>query len=174
MLPTWFRSFPREQGSNEWWLKLCITEDGCQTSRGALTVEVLVEYLQICLLMIFISNMTSPIIISGCLWGLVLNGCFLLGPWFFASCKWVWKSWATLCCKFFIWSAIKGRCWTKRGLPHPSVCPVCDQADETIKHTLVACVSTRQVWTAIFHVLGLLPLTFLAGGAKQSRLFQKS
>jgi len=75
---------------------------------------------------------------------------------------------------YFIWSAIKGRCWTKRGLPHPSVCPVCDQADETIKHTLVACVSTRQVWTAIFHVLGLLPLTFLAGGAKQSRLFQKS
>ena len=40
----------------------------------------------------------------------------------------------------------------------PSVCPLCDQADETIQHTLVACVFTKQVWTAIFHVLGLLPL----------------
>ena len=34
---------------------------------------------------------------------------------------------------------------------------LCGQADETIQHTLVACVFARQVWTAIFHVLGLLP-----------------
>jgi hypothetical protein len=49
---------------------------------------------------------------------------------------------------------------------------LCGQADETIQHTLVACVFARQVWTTIFHVLGLLPfvpqpedLVFLAGGA---------
>jgi hypothetical protein len=59
--------------------------------------------------------------------------------------------------------AVKGRSWTadrlaKRGLPHPSVCQLCDQADETTQHTLVACGFARQVWTAIFHVLGLLPL----------------
>ncbi|WVZ63192.1 hypothetical protein U9M48_012845 [Paspalum notatum var. saurae] len=67
---------------------------------------------------------------------------------------------APLRCKFFAWLAIKNRVCTadrlaKRGLPHPAVCPLCDQAEETIQHVLVSCVFARQVWTLIFHDLGL-------------------
>jgi len=45
-------------------------------------------------------------------------------PW-----KRIWKTWAPLRCKIFIWLAVKNRCWTadrlaKRGLPHPAVCPL--------------------------------------------------
>jgi len=138
--------------------------------KGALTVEVLVEYLQIWDLVDDFN--LHPDIPNHHQWWLTGSGSYssksAYGPFFtgtiiFAPWKWVWKSWGPLRCKFFIWLAIKGRCWTadrlaKRGLPHPSVYPLCDQADETIQHTLVACVFARQVWTAIFHVLGLLPL----------------
>ncbi|WVZ76358.1 hypothetical protein U9M48_024338 [Paspalum notatum var. saurae] len=43
----------------------------------------------------------------------------------------------------------------KRGLPHPNVCPLCDQEQETVQHLLVSCVFTRQVWTLILNALGL-------------------
>jgi len=60
-----------------------------------------------------------------------------------------------------MWLAVNNRCWTadrlaKRGLPHPVVCPLCDQATETINHFLIACVFSRQVWTFILQSLGLV------------------
>ena len=58
--------------------------------------------------------------------------------------------------RFFIWLAVHNRCWTadraKRGLPHPSACPLCDQAEETIQHILTSCVFTRQIWAAVLQV----------------------
>ncbi|WVZ97936.1 hypothetical protein U9M48_043435 [Paspalum notatum var. saurae] len=67
---------------------------------------------------------------------------------------------SSLWCKFFIWLAIKNRYWTadrlaKRGLPHPSVCPLCDQEEETIQHLLVSYVFSREVWAYFLHALGL-------------------
>jgi hypothetical protein len=55
------------------------------------------------------------------------------------------------------------RCWTtdrlaKRGLPHSEICPLCDQAEETISHLLVGCVFARQVWVSIFQLLGIVQL----------------
>jgi hypothetical protein len=52
---------------------------------------------------------------------------------------------APLHCKFIIWLVLHNQCWTadrlaKQGLPHPEVCPFCDQAEETINHLLVGCV----------------------------------
>jgi len=54
----------------------------------------------------------------------------------------IWKSWAPNKCKFFMWLAADNRCWTadrlsRRNLPHPEHCPLCDQAEETIDHLLV-------------------------------------
>ena len=66
-------------------------------------------------------------------------------------------------CKFFIWLVVHNRCWmpdllAKRGLPHPEVCPLCDQAEETISHLLVGCVFARQVRASIFQLLGIVQL----------------
>ena len=77
-------------------------------------------------------------------------------PW-----KRIWKTWAPLRCKIFIWLAVKNRCWTadrlaKRGLPHPAVCPHCDQAEESIQHLLVSCVCAHHVWTVVLQKLGFI------------------
>ncbi|GJN14583.1 hypothetical protein PR202_gb01427 [Eleusine coracana subsp. coracana] len=52
------------------------------------------------------------------------------------------------------------RCWTtdrlaRRNLPHPSLCPLCDQEAETINHLLVSCVFTRQFWFTFLQRVGL-------------------
>ncbi|WVZ49359.1 LOW QUALITY PROTEIN: hypothetical protein U9M48_000726, partial [Paspalum notatum var. saurae] len=69
-------------------------------------------------------------------------------PW-----RLIWKSWAPLLCKFFLWLAKNNRCWTadrlaKRGLPHPDVCPLCDQVDETLQHILIGCLADFTPTTA--------------------------
>lgn len=48
---------------------------------------------------------------------------------------------------------------TRRGLPHPERCPLCDQVGETIDDPLVSCVFTRQVW---FRLLQSVCLHILA------------
>ena len=83
------------------------------------------------------------------------TGSITFGPW-----QRVWKTWAPLRCKFFIWLAIKNKVRTadklaKRGLPHPAACPLCDQAEETVQHILVSCVFAWRAWTLILHELGL-------------------
>jgi hypothetical protein len=65
----------------------------------------------------------------------------------------VWKSRAPAKCRFFLWLAVRDRCWTadrleKRRLPRPSACPFCDQAQESITHLLLGCVLARTVWAA--------------------------
>ncbi|WVZ83681.1 hypothetical protein U9M48_030806, partial [Paspalum notatum var. saurae] len=40
-----------------------------------------------------------------------------------------------------IWTADR---LAKRGLPHPTVCPLCDEETESIQHLLVSCVFTKQ------------------------------
>ncbi|KQJ83471.2 hypothetical protein BRADI_5g15081v3 [Brachypodium distachyon] len=66
----------------------------------------------------------------------------------------VWSSKAQTKCKTFMWLALKNRFWTadrlsKRGLPHPARCPLCDQSDETIDHLLLGCVVAREVWSTL-------------------------
>jgi len=43
----------------------------------------------------------------------------------------------------------------KRGLPHPTHCPLCDQEDETVQHLLTTCVLAREFWSWILTPLGL-------------------
>jgi hypothetical protein len=66
----------------------------------------------------------------------------------------IWRSRPPYSCKFFAWLASKNRCWTtdrlgRRGLPCPSVCPLCDQEPEMLQHLLLGCVVSREVraWT---------------------------
>jgi hypothetical protein len=46
----------------------------------------------------------------------------------------------------------------RKGLPHPSKCPLCDQEDETINHLLLSCVFSHQVWFIILQSVGLQAL----------------
>jgi hypothetical protein len=104
---------------------------------------------------------------------------FFVGTIKFAPWKKIWKSWAPLRCKFFIWLAINNRCWTadrlaKRGLPHSEVCPFCDQEEETIEHILVGCVFTRQIWFSILQALHLPALVPSTSDTKFSSWWRKS
>nr|ACF87105.1 unknown [Zea mays] len=76
-------------------------------------------------------------------------------PW-----KRLWKSWAPPKCKFFLWLAIRNKCWTSdrlemRGLDHPVSCLFCDQEQETIQHILCSCVFARQFWHSILFGLNV-------------------
>jgi len=79
---------------------------------------------------------------------------FFYGSVTFEPWQHLWKTWAPERCKFFIWLAIKNRCWTAdqlahRGLSHLERCPLCDQEEETIQHLLTNCVFSRQIWFII-------------------------
>ena len=70
---------------------------------------------------------------------------FFVGAIHFRPWERIRKSWAPGKCKFFMWTAAHKKCWTaeclaKKGLPHPALCPLCDQVEETLDHLLVSCV----------------------------------
>lgn len=61
---------------------------------------------------------------------------------------------------FFMWLVVRERCWTadqlaRRGLPHPSYCPLCDQEVENINHLLSTRVFTREFWFFLLCRVGL-------------------
>jgi hypothetical protein len=70
---------------------------------------------------------------------------FFIGSTTFRPWERIWKTCAPGKCRFFMWLAAHNKCWTadrlaRRGLPHPTHCPHCDQEEETINHLLVSCV----------------------------------
>jgi hypothetical protein len=94
---------------------------------------------------------------------ILLFGVFM-GAISFELWKRVWKSWAPPKCKFFVWLEIRNKCWIvdrlqRKGLPHPVVCPLCDQEQETILHLLCTCSFARQFWHNIFSSLRMSHLT---------------
>ncbi|WVZ91046.1 LOW QUALITY PROTEIN: hypothetical protein U9M48_037269 [Paspalum notatum var. saurae] len=128
--------------------------------QGALTTQVLVKYLKLWgLVEAFTLQPTIP---DQHIWKLTSSGqyssksaynAFFLGSVKFAPWKRTWKTWAPRRCKIFIWLAIKNRVWTadrllKHGLPHPSVCTLCDQNE-------MSCVFSRETWTKILSSVGL-------------------
>jgi len=76
----------------------------------------------------------------------------------------IWKSWAPgKILRVDGKSATHRKCWTaerlaKKGLPHPALCPLCDQVEETLDHLLVSCVFSRQFWFNLLQGLGLQAL----------------
>ena len=59
--------------------------------------------------------------------------------------------------------AAHNRCWTAdrlalRGLPHPELCPLCDQEEKNIQHLLVGCVFARHFWLELLQFFGLATL----------------
>ena len=120
--------------------------------KGALTLEFLAEYLE---LWDFLSNFSLQAEVEDVhVWQFSTTGQYtnksayealFIGATSFGPWKQIWKSWALGKCKFFLWTAALNRIWTadrlaRKGLPHPAACPLCDQAEESADHLLVACV----------------------------------
>jgi len=135
--------------------------------RGALSVPVLIEYLHLWGLL---SNVVlHPEVEDTHIWKLSASGMYsnksayealFIGATHFSPWELIWKSWAPGKCKFFMWTVAHNRCWTadrlaRRGLDHPTQCPLCDQAGETIDHLLISCVFARQTWYNILQSFGL-------------------
>ena len=74
----------------------------------------------------------------------------------FALAAAIWRCWAPLSCKLFMWLAMQYRLWTAdRRLRHGlqdqvSACYICDQEEDTVDHILLRCVFARQVWHCCF------------------------
>jgi hypothetical protein len=67
-------------------------------------------------------------------------------------------------CKFFIWLALLGRCWTsdrlqRHQLQNNGPCALCSQANETIDHLTISCVFSKEVWFRLLRVAGFQYLT---------------
>lgn len=91
----------------------------------------------------------------------------------FEPYKRVWRSWAPLKIKLFVWLAALNHCWTadklaRRGLQHPDRCLLCDQSDEDVQHILATCPFSRGVW---FHCLSKIGLQAVTPTARE-RSFQ--
>ena len=84
-----------------------------------------------------------------------------LQAFFFGSVVLYGETWAPKKWQFFLWLTAHGRCWTadwlaKKGLPHLSHCPLCNQ-EEIIWHILIGCVFSKQVWILLLQRVGLSP-----------------
>ncbi|WVZ89606.1 hypothetical protein U9M48_035985 [Paspalum notatum var. saurae] len=117
--------------------------------QGALTVQVIVEYLKLWEL---VGDFTlQPSVADQHTWKLTNSGLCTS------------KSASNTFLGYFLWLAIKNGCWTadcllKHGLPHPNVCLFCDEEDASIQHILVSCAFFREIWTKIFLCVGLQPV----------------
>jgi hypothetical protein len=103
------------------------------------------------------------------LWKWTASGTYTAKSCYFASFhgsttsptwRMIWKCWAPPRVKFFHWLADLDRCWTadrlaRRGLPHHTTCPLCNQEPETMRHLIIGCPFARQVWHEIIAWLRL-------------------
>ncbi|WVZ94059.1 hypothetical protein U9M48_040001, partial [Paspalum notatum var. saurae] len=125
--------------------------------RGALTVQVLSEYL---LIWDLVDNVVlQPDAPDQLHWKFDSSGTYSSSSAYLTMFIEDLEVLGPLNCKFFIWLAINNRCWTsdrlaKRGLPHQSACPFCDQ-QETINHLLSSCVLAREVWAEVLRSFNL-------------------
>ena len=124
--------------------------------QGTLTVGVIMEYLQLWDLLYDFE--LQPEMEDSHIWRLSASGQYstksaydslFMGKIHFRPWERIWKTWAPAKCRFFLWLVAHKRCWTsdrlaRCGLPHPEKLPLCDQADESIDHLLIASVFSRQ------------------------------
>jgi hypothetical protein len=128
---------------------------------GGLSVQALAQYLQLWDLL------TGTVLTNGrqdvAVWRCTKDGSFSVRSayklFFIANTKFVcagpiWKSKATMRCKFFMWLVVHKRCLTadnlaRRGWPHDPTCPLCQSAGEDCTHLFVHCRFSHQVWCRV-------------------------
>ena len=165
--PSLHKSIPRRIANKRTVKEALVNRKWISDIKGALTVRVLVDYLNLWESLSGIElqpNIRDKHVFSLAADGkytakAAYNGLFL-GSASFDHYKRIWRSWAPSKCRFFIWLVAHNRCWTadrlaKKGLNHPHRCPLCDQEDETMNHLLISCVFTRIFWYMLLRKFGL-------------------
>jgi hypothetical protein len=137
--------------------------------KGALTVEVMSEFLQ--LWDILLNIQLQPGVNDTHFWRLAASRQYSANVayegFFVGSVQPFerrWKTWTPPKCHFFLWLVAQRKCWTadrlaRRGLDHPEKCPLCDQESETIDHLLISCVFARQFWFTLLRQFNLQELS---------------
>jgi hypothetical protein len=90
----------------------------------------------------------------------VMYRVFFIGQTGVLGAKELQKTIAPPICKFFVWLALLGRCWTSESLQHHSLpnsgaCTLYSQSDEVLSHLLLTCVYSREVWTCCLQACDL-------------------
>lgn len=86
---------------------------------------------------------------------------FFKGSTGFAGAKAIWKTWAPMKVKVFMWLGVHRRLWTadrrhRRGLQNGIECKLCANAVESANHLFCCCPFTQQVWQHISSILGMV------------------
>ena len=84
---------------------------------------------------------------------------FFIGQHLIKGAKLLHKTRAPAKCKFFIWLVLHDRCWTaarrkRHGLQDDDSCVLCAQSSETIDHLLITCPFSREIWFKVLHKVG--------------------
>jgi hypothetical protein len=139
--------------------------------KGALTVQVLVQYVEVYQQIQAIQ--LSPDTDFTLHWRWSTDGAYsscsaytawMLGQSSVLGARELWKTRAPNNCRFFMWLALLGRCWTverrqRHGLQVSSSCILCYQEIEFIDHLLVQCFLSREVWFKALRCYGWHGLT---------------
>lgn len=77
----------------------------------------------------------------------------------FLGHKYIWKTWASLKIKIFLWLTFRRRHWTgdrrwRHSLEAREECYLCEQGRKTINHILSQCLVTMEVWYHALTALG--------------------
>ncbi|KAM0920754.1 hypothetical protein ACQ4PT_007317 [Festuca glaucescens] len=132
-----------------------------------LTVDAVVQFLRLWPLVQAVQ--VHDDVLDSFSWKFSVSGTYSTRPTYLAcfagrtslhAAKEVWGSFDPLKHQFFGWLAIQRRCWTsdrlqRRGLPNPSLCPLCHLAAEDIDHLLLQCPYARAVWFNLLRPLRL-------------------
>ncbi|WVZ83679.1 hypothetical protein U9M48_030804 [Paspalum notatum var. saurae] len=135
--------------------------------RGGLTVPAVVQYMR---LWGFVQGIRlTPSTTDKLVWKWLSDGCFSVrsayrllheGSLHVPEVMIIWKTWAPLRVKIFLWLAWRRRIWTgdrrrRHGLDARESCFLCDDAEETCNHLMFECSFTQQVWDRVLTPLGL-------------------
>ncbi|RLN13367.1 hypothetical protein C2845_PM09G09680 [Panicum miliaceum] len=125
---------------------------------GALTVQVIVQYLHVWSLLD--GRQLNSSMDDRFLWKWTADRCFTTAPAYDAffigqhpipGARFLRKNQALERCKFFVWLVLHDRCWTaarrkRHNLQDDDTCSACLQLPETISHILIACIFATEVW----------------------------
>lgn len=89
---------------------------------------------------------------------------FFIDKYEILGAKILWKMRAPGKCKFFVWLALHGHCWTaarrkRHNLQDDDSCILCGQEPKTINHLVVNCSYTKEVWHSLLSQVNWQALT---------------
>lgn len=83
---------------------------------------------------------------------------FFVGSGTFPVGRLIWKAWAPMKVRFFMWLACRDRLWKtarrqRRGLQDNAAWALCDQETENVDHLFACCSFTQQIWHGVSSLL---------------------